>query len=253
MEFFAADNLMSFATLSLLEIVLGIDNLIFIALLVQHLPEEYRAKARYIGLGLALAMRVGMLFGATWIMSLTKPAITIMDFGLSFKDILMLAGGLFLIAKATFEMHADIAGEEEKKEMVEVRSFWGAITQIVLIDLVFSFDSVITAVGMTQNLTTIVAAVTVSMVVMLAASGVITKFLHENPTFKMLALSFIIMIGVLLVAEGFHFHVPRQYIYFAFGFSLFVEFLNTLASRRRKARRLAKQQQAAEMNACNPS
>lgn len=243
MEFFLSPEfLLSFATLSLLEIVLGIDNLIFIALIVQDVPEQYRRRVRILGLGLALAIRVAMLFGASWIMSLTAPVVTILGLSLSFKDMLMLAGGGFLIAKSTFEMHADLAGEEEKREIVASASFMGAVIQIILIDIVFSFDSIITAVGLTTHMGTIVAAVTVSMLVMLAASEGISKFLHSNPTFKMLALSFILMIGTLLVAEGLSFHIERGYVYFSFAFAIFVEGLNTLASRRRKRLREAKRQ-----------
>lgn len=234
--FFSPDIILSFVTLSLLEIVLGIDNLIFIALVVQNIPEKFKHKARYIGLILALFMRIAMLLGITWIMSLTTPLFTIFEIDISVKDLLLLAGGVFLIAKSTMEMHADLAGIEEKKEMVASQNFFGAIMQIIFIDLVFSFDSIITAVGMTTHIPVIVAAMVVAMVVMLVASGYIASFLETNPTFKMLALSFILMIGTLLIAEGLHFHVPRGYIYFAFGFSIFVEAMNTAArNKRRKA------------------
>jgi predicted tellurium resistance membrane protein TerC len=236
---FSADAWLSLVTLSLLEIVLGIDNLIFIALIVQNLPPSMRDRARYIGLGLALGLRLAMLFSVAWIMGLTEPLFSVMDLDISFKDLLLLAGGGFLIVKATTEIHADLGGEEEKKAMVAPSSnaFAAAVAQIVLVDLVFSFDSVITAVGMTPHIPVIVLAVMVSMVVMVAASGHITRFLHDHPAFKMLALSFIIMIGTLLIAEGMHFHVPRGYIYFAFAFSLMVELLNTAATARRRARK----------------
>lgn len=235
MDFLTPELLMSFVTLSMLEIVLGIDNLIFIALVVQNLPKAYAKKARFIGLGLALGIRIVMLMGVAWIMGLTKPLFTVFEMDVSFKDLLLIGGGIFLIAKATFEMHADIAGIEEKREIVKVKSgFAAAIMQIALIDFVFSFDSIITAVGITTHIPVIVAAVVVSMIVMLLASGYISDFLHQYPTFKMLALSFILMIGTLLVAEGLHFHVPRGYIYFAFTFSILVEILNTVASKKRK-------------------
>lgn len=224
----------SFVTLSLLEIVLGIDNLIFIALVADNLPKEYRRKARTLGLSLALGIRIAMLLGVSWIMSLTEPLFTAFGVELSMKDLLLLGGGLFLIGKATFEMHADLGGEHEKRAIVGKRSFLGAVIQIVLIDLVFSFDSIITAVGLTQNIPVIIAAVVVSMVVMLAASGYISRFLEQYPTFKMLALSFILMIGTMLVAEGLHFHIPKGYIYCAFTFSIFVEVLNTLAKKKRE-------------------
>ena len=224
----------SFLTLSLLEIVLGIDNLIFIALVVQKLPKKFRDKARYIGLSMALIMRILMMLGMAWIMSLTKPIFSILANDISVRDLLLLLGGLFLIVKATLEMHADIANKNEEKNIKVKQFFISAIIQIVLIDLVFSFDSVITAIGMTTNIPVIIAAMTVAMVVMLAASGYISDFLKYNPTFKILALSFILMIGTLLIAEGFGFHVPRGYIYFAFTFSLFVETMNSLLRRAKK-------------------
>ena len=231
------DLLIGFVTLSLLEIVLGIDNLIFIALVADNLPKEQRNKARVIGLSLALIMRIGMLAGISWIMQLTEPLFAVADHTVSIRDLLLVGGGLFLLAKTTTEMHADIGGIEEKKELVGTHSLRGAIIQIVLIDLVFSFDSVITAIGMASDIRVMIAAVMVSMIVMLAASGFIARFLSEFPTFKMLTLSFILMIGMVLVAEGMHVHVPKQYIYFALGFSLFVEILNTLASKRRNKQR----------------
>lgn len=223
----------SFLTLSLLEIVLGIDNLIFIALVVQKLPKHIQRKARTIGLVLALVFRVLMLLGIAWIMSLTKPLFHMFETGISVKDLLLLAGGVFLITKSTLEIHADVAGKEHKQKEINVSSFFlQAVMQIVLIDIVFSFDSVITAVGMTTNIPVIVSAMFVAMVVMLAASGWIAHFLEVHPTFKMLALSFILMIGTLLIAEGLHFHVPRGYIYFAFTFSIFVEVMNSLVKKK---------------------
>jgi predicted tellurium resistance membrane protein TerC len=228
--------LMSFLTLSLLEIVLGIDNLIFIALVADNLPQQHRNKARVLGLTLALVIRIAMLASISWIMQLTEPLFHVGDTGFSIRDLLLLGGGLFLIGKATFEMHTDIAGEEEKKELVAKGSLKGAIFQIVVIDFIFSFDSIITAVGVADDLRVMIAAVVVSMIVMLAASGFISKFLHDYPTFKMLALSFILMIGMVLVAEGMHFHVPKTYVYAAFTFSMFVELLNTIASKKRRKR-----------------
>lgn len=225
------DLIFSFLTLSALEIILGIDNLIFIALVVQKLPQAQRKKVRVIGLVLALVMRIGMLFSISWLMSLTVPLITIAEYNLSAKDLIMLLGGLFLITKSTLEMHADVADKHKEKNIKVSGKFIGAIIQIILIDLVFSLDSILTAVGMTENITVIVAAMVVAMLVMLGASGFISEFLRNNPTFKMLALSFIVMIGTLLIAEGLHFHVPRGYIYFAFSFSIFVEGMNTLMRR----------------------
>lgn len=235
MEIFSAEIIFSFITLSLLEIVLGIDNLIFIALLVQKLPKAIAKKVRTIGLSLALVIRIIMLLSITWVMSLTNPIFSVIDNDFSVKDLLLLAGGLFLIAKSTLEMHVDISGKEEIHKEVSAKSgFIGAILQVAIIDFVFSFDSIITAVGLTPHTGVIIAAIVVSMVVMLMASGYITYFLKEHPTFKILALSFILMIGILLMAEGMHFHIPRGYIYVAFAFSMFVETLNTLARAKRK-------------------
>lgn len=235
MEFFTAEIVFSFITLSLLEIVLGIDNLIFIALVVEKLPKTIAKKVRLIGLTLALVIRVLMLLGITWIMSLTRPIISFSDVFLSVKDLLLIAGGIFLIAKSTLEMHADVSQKEKSEKEIKVKTgFISAVIQVALIDFVFSFDSVITAVGLTPHTGIIIAAIFVSMVVMLLASGYISYFLKEHPTFKMLALSFILMIGMLLFAEGLHFHVPRGYVYVAFAFSILVESLNTLARRKQK-------------------
>jgi predicted tellurium resistance membrane protein TerC len=227
----------SFVTLALLEIVLGIDNLIFIALVVGNLPKEYRKKAQFIGISLALIIRTVMLFGATWLMTLTEPLFSVMDKAISFKDLLMLLGGIFLLFKATMEMHLDLSGKEERKEIIAKASFGGAVIQIAIIDFVFSFDSIITAVGVSNNLWVMVAAVVVSMIVMLMAVNSVTKFLEENPTFKILALSFILMIGMMLVADGLHFHIPRGYIYFSFAFAAFIEVLNTVGRKKREKRK----------------
>lgn len=235
MEFLTPEIAISFVTLTLLEIVLGIDNLIFIALVVQKLPHTMAKKVRLIGLSLALIIRVAMLLGITWIMSLTTPLFSLASNDFSVKDLLLLAGGLFLIAKSTLEMHGDITGKESHEKDIKVKSsFVGAIIQVALIDFVFSFDSIITAVGLTPHTGIIIGAIVISMIVMMFASGYISYFLKEHPTFKTLALSFILMIGMLLIAEGMHFHVPRGYVYFAFAFSVFVESLNTVA--RSKAR-----------------
>ncbi len=226
------DVLFSFLTLSVLEIVLGIDNLIFIAILVQNIRKEYRKKVRYIGLSIALIMRILMLMGIGWIMSLTEPLFSVYSTDFSIKDLLMLAGGIFLIVKSTLEIHFDLSGKHEQKKIVARGGFFSAIVQVIVIDLVFSFDSIITSIGMTLNIPVIVAAMCVAMVAMLVASGYISHFLEHHPTFKMLALSFILMIGTLLLAEGFHVHVPRGYVYFSFAFSIFVEAMNTIARSR---------------------
>lgn len=223
---------MSFITLSLLEIVLGIDNLIFIALVVQKLPKKYSKSARIIGLALALGIRVVMLMGASWIMTLTKPIFNLF-IGISVKDLLLILGGLFLVIKGGMEIKADLGSRKEDAKTVKAaKNFVGAILQIAFIDFVFSFDSIITAVGITTNIPVIVAAVTVSMLVMLVASGYLADFLNKYPEFKILGIGFIILIGIILLAEGFHQHIPREYIYFALVFSTVVEILNTLHRKR---------------------
>lgn len=226
----------SFVSLTALEIVLGIDNVIFIALLVQHLPPEQRQKARFIGLSLALFFRVAMLFGMVWIMGLTEPLFSIAGVILSGKDLLMLAGGGFLIYTATNSIHEEVSGQQVK-EMKEYKgSFARTILQIVLIDIVFSFDSVITAIGLTDQVYVIVAAMTIAMVVMMVSAKYISDFISNYPTLKMLALNFVMLIGVFLVADGLGFHIPKGYIYFGMGFSLGVELLNILVRKRRNKR-----------------
>lgn len=229
------DILMSFVTLSLLEIVLGVDNLIFIALITDGLPAHQRNKARLLGLGLALIMRVGMLMGASWIIQLTEPLFTAFGHSVSIRDLLLLAGGLFLIAKSTLEMHKDVSDlEHGGPKEVKNLSFSSAIIQIILVDLVFSFDSIITAVGIADSLSVMIAAVVVSMIVMIIASARISQFLRDYPTFKMLALAFILMVGMVLVAESMHIDVPKAYVYFAMVFSIGVESLNAIARKKRK-------------------
>lgn len=230
---FTPEIIFSFLTLSVLEIILGIDNLIFIAIVVQNLPKQMQKKARLLGLGLALGIRIVMLLGVTWLMTLTEPLFTVFVQDVSVKDILLLFGGLFLVVKSTLEMHHEVAGKEENKPHIKVKTqFIAAAAQIALIDFVFSFDSILTAVGLTQNVPVIVAAVVVSMIVMLFASGYVSDFLKKYPTFKVLALSFILMIGVLLIAEGMHFHIPRGYIYFSIVFAMCVEAVNTAVRKR---------------------
>lgn len=223
----------SFLTLTALEIVLGIDNIVFIALVVQHLPEKQRDKARVIGLSLALLMRVGMLLGIAWIIGLKEPWFSIFSYEFSGKDIMMLFGGLFLLAKGTSSIHEAVAHDEKIMEKDFKGGFNATIINIVIIDLIFSFDSVITAVGLTENIPVIIAAMVVAMAVMLVSSSYVADFIARFPTLKMLALSFIMMIGVFLVAEGLGFHVPKGYIYFGMAFSLGVEVLNILARRKK--------------------
>lgn len=230
------DLFVSFLTLSMLEIVLGIDNLIFIALLCDQLPPQMRFKARLFGLALALGMRVVMLSSLSWIMKLTEPVFFISEMGISWKDMLLFAGGWFLIWKAGKEMWADARGKGhgDHKTTKSYTTLRSAVLQIIIIDFVFSFDSIITAVGLTDNLGVMIAAVVVSMIVMLFAAGKISEWLQRYPNFKMLALGFVLAIGVLLVFKGVHIYIDKNYLYFAIVFSLFCEVLNTMAARARK-------------------
>jgi predicted tellurium resistance membrane protein TerC len=224
---FASENLVALLTLTLLEIVLGIDNVIFISILAAKLPEEKRQKARFIGLSLALAARVLLLFSITWVMRLQADLFHVFDAGISGKDLVLIFGGLFLVAKATHEIHSkledDTPGPTIKKNAA---SFAAVVTQILLIDIVFSLDSVITAVGMVDEIAIMITAVVISIGMMMAFAGTIGAFVERHPTIKMLALSFLILIGVMLVAQGFDQEINKGYIYFAMAFSLVVEFLN---------------------------
>lgn len=218
---------LSLITLILMEIVLGVDNIVFIAILVGRLPASEQARARNIGLCLALIFRVGLLFGITWIAGLVTPLFTIKGFGLSGRDLILLGGGLFLMAKSTTEIHAKLEGEAEAGKKARAAQFGAVVAQIALLDMVFSLDSVITAVGLVDHVSIMIIAVLVSLGFMLYFSGMINDFIHKHPTMKMLALSFLLMIGLLLFVEAFHVHVPKGYVYTAMAFSLFVEFLNT--------------------------
>lgn len=213
-------------TLTLLEIVLGIDNIIFISILTGKLPENQRERARIVGLGAAMLMRIVLLFFASWIVSLTDPLFGVLDREFSGKDLILIAGGLFLLAKATMELHDKLEGEEHGKEVKGTATFGSVIFQILLLDIVFSIDSVITAVGMTDHLPVMIAAVVISIAVMIASANSIAGFVESHPTIKILALSFLILIGTTLVAEGFHVHVPKGYIYFAMAFSVMIELIN---------------------------
>ena len=215
-------------TLTVLEIVLGIDNIVFISILVGKLPKEQQDRARIIGLSLAMVMRIGLLFTISWIIGLTAPWFTVFGMDISGRDLILIGGGLFLLGKATFEIHDRLEGEEHAAGAVGAgtAAFAPVIAQILLLDIVFSLDSVITAVGMAEDLWVMVAAVVIAVGVMLLSSGMISNFVNQHPTVKMLALSFLLLIGMSLVAEGLEFHIPKGYIYFAMGFSVFVEMLN---------------------------
>lgn len=216
----------AFATLTVLELVLGIDNIVFISILAGKLPPEQQSRARYIGLALALAMRVVLLFSLTWVIGLTAPLFTIFGQEISGRDLVLLVGGLFLIGKSTHEIHGSLEGEEGHKSAKVYASFVGVLVQIALLDIVFSLDSVITAVGMVDRIEIMIAAVVVSIVFMMAFAKPIGEFVQRHPTVKMLALSFLLLIGVTLIAEGFDQHIPKGYIYFAMAFSVLVEVLN---------------------------
>ena len=216
----------AFATLTVLELVLGIDNIIFISILSGKLPAEQQPRARFIGLSLALAMRVLLLLSLSWIIGLTEPLFTVFGKAISGRDLVLLLGGLFLIAKSTHEIHGSLEGEEGHGSKRVYSSFASVIVQITLLDIVFSLDSVITAVGMVDNIWIMISAVVISIVAMMFFASPIGAFVQRHPTVKMLALSFLLLIGVTLVAEGLGQHIPKGYIYFAMAFSVLVEVLN---------------------------
>ena len=225
----------AFATLTALELVLGIDNIIFISILVDRLPPERREFARRLGLGLAMFMRIALLLVLAWIVGLTAPWFSVFGEEFSGRDVILIAGGVFLLWKATGEIHGLVEGGEEHGERRMAATFGGILAQIALIDLVFSLDSIITAVGMVDEIAVMIAAVIASVGLMMAAAGPIGRFVSRHPTVKTLALSFLIMVGMALVADGFDFHVPKGYIYFAMAFSVGVEMLNLRMRRPRQA------------------
>ncbi|HAH64644.1 MAG TPA: hypothetical protein DCL72_04020 [Rhizobiales bacterium] len=224
----------SFITLSAMEVVLGIDNVVFISLMVSRMHPEQRLTARRVGLLLALIFRIIMLGGIAYIIHLTTPLFSFAGYDFSWRDLILIAGGLFLLVKGTREMHQDIEGEEEGGEASVADTMVSAILQIAVIDLVFSIDSIITAVGMAEHVEVMIAAVAVAILVMYFASEPVAAFIERHPTTKMLALSFLLLIGAALIADGFHFHIPRGYIYFAMAFAAAVEVINVVAMRRRQ-------------------
>ncbi|HEX6288312.1 MAG TPA: TerC family protein [Herpetosiphonaceae bacterium] len=225
-ELFTADALIGLLTLTALEIVLGVDNVIFISILAAKLPHEQQARARTVGLALALITRILLLLSISWIAGLTEELFPIFGRGVSGRDLILLGGGLFLVGKATYEIHEKLEGESGHSEARVGPSFTAVIVQILLLDIVFSLDSVITAVGMVNQIPIMVAAVVIAVGVMLVSAGAISAFVNRHPTVKMLALAFLLLIGVNLIAEGFHQEIPKGYIYFAMAFSVFVELLN---------------------------
>lgn len=227
-------------TLTFLEIVLGIDNIIFISIITNKLPVNQKRKGRVMGLSLALAFRVILLVSLTWLIkNLTTPLFTIFDNGFSVREIILAAGGIFLLAKSTHEIHEKM--ENEDLELLSKRKrarFVGVIIQIAMLDMVFSFDSILTAIGLTDRLPVMITAVVISIIIMMVFSGKVSDFIHKNPTLEILALSFLLLIGFMLVLEGFHYKIPKGYIYFAVFFSFFVEMLN-MRLRRKHAKRLS--------------
>ncbi len=223
---FNTQSLVALATLTALEIVLGIDNIVFISILASRLPSSESKKARVIGLALAMLSRIALLLSLTWVMRLTRPLFSVLGEELSGRDLILLAGGIFLLAKSTFEIHENLETEEKKPRDGGRRKFVFVVTQIAVLDIIFSLDSVITAVGLAQQVGVMVLAIVTAVIVMMLSVNAISNFIERHPTIKMLALSFLILIGVSLVAEGLDFHIPKGYIYFAMAFSVFVEFLN---------------------------
>lgn len=222
-------------TLTALEIVLGIDNVIFLSVIVSRIPQQQAKRARQVGLALALVFRIVLLSLLVWLIGLTEAVLTVKGVALSWRDIILIGGGLFLIAKATHEIHGEVEARDEDNDTAPRSGvFFWVIVQIIIIDMVFSLDSIITAIGMAQDLAIMIAAVIIACIIMYVSSGPVARFVAEHPTTKMLALAFLVLIGVALVADGFQFHIPRGYIYFAIAFSAAVEAFNVLAKRNRK-------------------
>lgn len=223
---FTADNLVALLTLTALEVVLGVDNVIFISILAGKLPPADQDRARRVGLLAAMVMRILLLFSLAWIVRLTEPIVTILGRGISGRDLILLGGGLFLIAKATMEIHEKLEGVEGERSARVAPSFGAVIVQIMLLDIVFSLDSVITAVGMADSIAVMVIAVVLAVGIMMLSAAGVSAFVQRHPTVKVLALSFLMLIGLSLVGEGMGHHIPKGYIYFAMGFSVFVEMIN---------------------------
>lgn len=231
-----ADGLLALATLSAMEIVLGIDNVVFIAILVGRLPEARRELARRVGLILALGIRILLLFAITWMMGLTAPLFSVLGHGVSGRDLILLGGGLFLIFKATWEIYDKVEASHHERTAAAARAAFGwVIFQILVLDIVFSLDSVITAVGMANDLAIMVTAMVIAMLIMLVSAGAVSRFIDSHPSLKILALAFLLLIGVMLVAEGMGSHIEKGYIYFAMAFSLLVELVNMRYQRRQQA------------------
>lgn len=240
--FLHSETWVAMLTLTFLEIVLGIDNIIFISIVTDKLPKEKQALGRNLGLGLALVFRIGLLLGITWIIGFTEPIFSLFGHDFSGRDLILLAGGLFLLGKSTSEIHHKLEGEHEDQEkgMKAKLTMGSALVQIIALDMVFSFDSILTAIGLTDHVIIMIVAVVISMIVMMLFSGVISRFINERPTLQILALAFLILIGFMLMIEAVGFHVPKGYIYFAVAFSLIVEMINMRMRKNRKPVKLNK-------------
>jgi len=235
MELFSVwQTVISLSTLTILEIVLGVDNLIFIAVATARLPQHKQRAARQIGLLLAMLTRLLLLASAVWLVGLTKPLLVFLGHSFSASDFLLIGGGLFLLFKATESIYGEFGNKEESEQKRKFANFFAVITQIALLDIIFSLDSVMTAIGMTKNFKVMAAAIIIAILAMLFASAPLSKFVNKNPSIKILAFSFLLMIGMAVIADGFGFHIPRAYIYFAVSFSIFVEALNLLVGSRSK-------------------
>ena len=224
--FLTADGLIALLTLTFLEVILGVDNVIFISILASKLPDHQQARARRLGLGAAMITRILLLMSLAWIIRLTRPLFSLFDHPFSGRDLILLGGGLFLLGKATLEIHERLEGDEGHASAKVYPSFAAVIAQIMVLDIVFSLDSVITAVGMADDIWIMMAAVIVAVAIMMFSAGAISEFVNRHPTVKVLALSFLLLIGVSLIGDGFGMHIPKGYIYFAMGFSVFVEMIN---------------------------
>lgn len=239
-QLMSPEILVNLLTLTALEIVLGIDNVIFLSIISQRLPKNQQKLARKLGLAMALVGRIIFLLSITWVMQLKDPVFTFSGFEVSWRDIILFGGGLFLIYKATVEIHASVEGHEEADAGKKALSFGAALAQIAVLDVVFALDSMITAVGLSDVVWVMIAANVIAMVVMLFASEAVSAFIDKHPTIKMLALSFLLMVGVALVADGLHFHIPRNYLYFSIAFSCSVEFLNIITAKKKSKRKAQK-------------
>ena len=224
--FLSIDGFIALSTLTFLEVILGVDNVIFISILAGKLPQHQQARARRLGLAAAMITRILLLMSLAWMIRLTQPLFTLFEHAVSGRDLILLAGGLFLLGKATLEIHEKLEGDEGHASARVYPSFAAVIFQIMVLDIVFSIDSVITAVGMAEDLEIMVAAVVIAVAIMMISSGAISEFVNRHPTIKVLALSFLLLIGVSLIGDGFGMHLPKGYIYFAMGFSVFVEMIN---------------------------